>query len=464
MARLRLTDVRSFRFLASLAAASTGTLVLAADGPDASPTPPSGEVLKMEPYEVVSPRLPSGFHEVLQSMDHALDGPFPEIRSGPLVEAILWRHRYLAEHTADKAVIVTTGDGSRIHSATTIYSLNGKVYMSSNALGEHRLLKGYVPADLDDPKKVARVQAIIQASRDVYLPGGPTRADMQVAADDDGNVDLNGGLPVLGKLLVMAEETGDYSVLAMQAGGTGKSNAHAAAMVQTFNQPTDEILAWTFKAMHDPARAGLVPVALSEVSLKNETTLKTDKYEALIFDWEGVHYTYSPDYGTQGLPIPGDPITGKPYLCVHDGGALECAYFMTTFLKEHPEEKAVVLPGAPVAVAFTEKNKIGIFGLALGPYQTKPMADDALARIWGSPGSLARQRDRLAQDVKQPIPEQLLGDSADMQMRRVFLAFQQAGIPCHLKSGDVPELRFTFQGSDFIYGADYSIRRATGGS
>lgn len=426
---------------------------------------PVGQTIQMAPYEVVEPRPPAGLGEKLQEMDHSFDGPFPQLRSGPLIEAILWRHRYLSEHPSDRAVILTTQEGAQIKSATTVYTENGGLYLSSNAMGVGRRLKGLSAADIADPKAMARVAATIRRVREGYLPAGVTRSDYLAAVDPvAGNIDLDGGPPVLGKLLVMAEETGDYSVLAMQAGSrqTQGTALLRMQMVQPFRRPANEVLSWTYRVLHDPARAGLLPVALSAVTMPDADG-KPVSFQALVFDWEGVHYVYEPDRGTEGLPLPADPVIGRPYLCVRGGGLMECAYFCAAYLRLHPKEHVVVLPGDPAAIAYTANGAIGIFGLAKGPFMTRPLGADGVARILAHPASLLRLRDSLAAKVTQPIPGGLLGDTPDMQMRRVFLAFQEVGIPCHLHSGVDPTLRFSVFGADYLYGSDQSLRRTSGG-
>lgn len=439
--------------------------VLAAHGQSPAGTPPPSETIHMEPYEVVEPKVSVTIEQKLQDMDHRFDGPFAELRSGPMIEAILWRHRYLSEHPSDKAIILTTGTGVTIKSATTVYTQNGGIYLSSNAMGEHRKVDGLAAAAIDDPRSVEKIRAVILRERESYLPGGdPARSDFAVATDSDSNVDLNGGPPVLGKLLVIAEETNDYTVLAMQAGGKKSASQArmAAALLQTFAQPSSEVLSWTYRVLHDPARAGLVPVALSDVDVQEDSG-KTVTIQALAFDWDGTQYIYEPDRGTQGLPIPRNPVTGLPYLCVRNGGLMECAYFCSTYLRAHPGEKVMLLPGEPTAVAFTEKGSIGIFGLALGPFVTKPIPPGVMAQVLAHPASLVGMRDKLARGVRQKIPEKMLGDNTDMQMRRAFLALQEAGIPAHLRSGLNPYLRFTWVGADFVYGEDQTIRQAKGG-
>jgi hypothetical protein len=437
----------------------------------ATPLPASGGTIQMAPYEVIDQKPDTGCHQTYETLNHAFDDPFPELRSGPLIEAILWRHRYLADHPGEDAIIITTQDGQRIKSATTIYSRDGKIYASSNALGENRHLKGYVPADLHKPEAVERIKALIQAVRDHYLPGGEvTRGDLAGVADPD-NADLGGGLPTLGKALIIAEEQGDYSSLALLAGGqtrSGRASSHAAlvdGMIQMFNEPSSEVLPWTYQALHDPNRAGIVPVSFAKVEIPT-TDGKGDSFDALVFDWEGMHYIYEPDRGNLGKPIPKNPVTGRPYLCVENGGFLEDVYFCATYLKDNPAEKAVILPGNPPAAAFTAHGTVAIFGLALGPFGLpRQFGPGVIANVKG----LAQLRDRLAVQLTQvrrdparaaklvPIPGELLGDSAEMQMRRAYLAFQDAGIRTTINEGADASLEFGWQGASYRYGSDRQV-------
>lgn len=429
---------------------------------------PAGDPVKLPPYEVIDSRLESAqIHPGYEKINHLFDGPFPQLRSGPLIEAILWRHRYLVAHPDEGAVIITGQDGERIKSATTIYTRAGKLYASSNALGEERPLKGFAAADIRDPKKIEKIKGLIQALRDIYLPGGLTRADQEAAADAGENADLYGGLPTMGKLLVMAEEEGDYSVLMLQAGGQGanqRGSSYAAlksAMVQTFAEPSSEVLSWTYGALRDPERAGIVPVALSHVTvITNEG--KNLSIQALVFDWDGQHIIYDPDRGTHAKPLPLDPLTGLPYLCVRNGGLLECVNFCATYSRAHPGEKAALLPGEPAAAAFTIKGGLGIFSPALGIYQLpRKIGAEVIADVPG----LARLRDRLAAQTgpRKAIPEELPGDDADMELRRAFVGFQAAGVPSSFTRGEQTGVRFTWEGASYVYGLDQKLIRISSG-
>jgi hypothetical protein len=456
----------------ALAAPSAALAQNAAPAP-ASTAPAAGDTIQLPPYEVVGQKQDwSPMHQSFETLNHAFDGPFPELRSGPLIEAILWRHRYLITHPTEDAIILTIQDGQRIKAANTIYTKDGQLYASSNALGENKRLQGFTAADLHRPASIERVKAVIQYIRDHYLPGGDTtHADEVAAADDSANADLNGGLPTLGKALIIAEEQGDYSSLAKMAGGQGKGQrgaSHAAlvdAMLMSFYEPSTEVLSWTYHALHDVARAGIVPVALSQVEVG---TLPGEKetIQALVFDWDGMHCIYNPDRGTWETALPKNPVTDRPYLCLRHGGLLEDVYFCASYLKDHPTEQAVIVPGDPSVAAYTLKGTVGIFGLSRSAFGLPKRFGPEL--IADGP-TLAQIRDRLVLNVAKmrsdpknaaavaPIPAELVGDDANLQMRRAFLAFQDLGLVTHLKEGAEPSVDFTWRGARYVYGADQQV-------
>jgi hypothetical protein len=466
-------------------------------------TSSSQSVIKLPPFEVTAPRdqTPS-LKQTYEKANHAFDGPFPSLRSGSLIEAILWRHRYLTEHTDEEAVIVTTQKGEKIRSATTVYTKDGKVYGSSNALGEKLPIPGLVPADLHLPSGIARARNYIIAVR-----GGH--------GSSASGTDLSTLLPPSGALLVTAEDSGDYSMLAQAAGAPERAptihgvpipgaqdaydtanRALRVAMVQAFAEPSTEILSWTYDAMHNSARAGIVPVALAQVHVEGSIAMispfaanlndaialrsnqlpskniisekkhVTQYLTAIVFDWDGVQYLYQPDVGTQGKPLPLNPVTGLPYLCVKGGALMECAYFCATYAKQHPDEKAVLLPGDPILAAYQSDGKLGLFIPSLGRFTLSKDFADAI----DDAASLAQLRDQLVALQQQQrgarpdvIPDQILGDDTDMQMRRAFLAFQSAGIPCQLNEDAGPSLSFTLEGAPYVYGPDQQVHAAPGG-
>src|SRR5580698_2243556 len=75
-------------------------------------TPPSEPAVQLPPVEVTASqqKKPQSIFETNPLFLHT----FADLRSGPMIEAILWRHHYLEDHPQEQAVIVTTGRGNRI--------------------------------------------------------------------------------------------------------------------------------------------------------------------------------------------------------------------------------------------------------------------------------------------------------------------------------------------------------------
>jgi len=55
------------------------------------------------------------------------------------------------------------------------------------------------------------------------------------------------------------------------------------------------------------------------------------------------------------------------------------------------------------------------------------------------------------------------GDDAGLQLRRAFLAFQAAGLPCQMSEQAEPSLTFTLNGVAYVYGPDQPVHAAPGG-
>ncbi len=419
------------------------------------------------------------------------DSTFANLAGGPLIEAILWRHRFLANHPGEDAVILTTVRGHRLVSATILHTRNGKVYVSSNALGENVPVRSLVPADLHRAAGLSQAARLIDELRQVILNAPP----------------LIGGPANIGQALIRAEESGNYlpfrpatttpagmmaqatSVLSALPGTdfshvsaqpvrvptTADSDLGAsiqvgqaeaarqsplmgaavqATMNQGFDQPSSELVSLTYEGLHNPAHAGLVPVALDEMTYRNA------RVPCIVFDWEGVQYTYQPDRGTTAQPMPVSSLTGLPDLCVRNGALIECVYFCAVFGKQHPDSRPALIPGDPVAAAYQREGKLGLFIPTLGGFALPSPYLKAL----DDPEYLAQIRDQVAAAKKAPekaadaIPQEISGDDGDMQMRRAFLAFQAAGIPCQLSEDGAPALAFTWKGVAYAYGPDQRIR------
>jgi hypothetical protein len=251
------------------------------------------------------------------------------------------------------------------------------------------------------------------------------------------------------------------------SGGTG----------DRYQEPPAAMLDSVFRALHDPSRAGLVPVALSPVSyqVQSKRGARNRVISALVFDWEGIHYVYRPYSGTIGHAIPRNPVTGLPFLCVKDGGLIESIYFSATYLKTHPQEKAVPVASDSPFAAYTVNGRLCLFSPALNHFaELKAVDVGAISHPDALASSLARMRAQLASQpapaaragLTHParLPERLTGDTADSQMRRIFVAFQDAGIPnVHLSSGETSSLTFSWQGVNYVYGSDQRLRQVPNG-
>ena len=395
-----------------------------------------------------------------------------------MVEAILWRHRFLEKHPREQALIVTNEPkGGRIRWATTVYTLKGKVLCSSNSLGEDQSMPGFVAADLKGPDGVARARKFIDDLRNRYAAGTGFKTDRA-----DVRID-----PVLGTFLVRAEESGDYTRPAnhpvdFESGdmnpGTIAQDPRVAylraqevgdvaltrARFDAFSEPAGEVLSWTYQVLHSPERAGLVPVALTLLGGKFERVnprgaAPIENPQVLVFDWEGLHYFYHPDIGTWAVPLPPNPLTGLPYLCVKNGGLLECAYFCATYGRSHPGARTVLLADAPVMAAYPLGEKLGLLIPSFGRFT---LAKSHLGAL-DDPASLARLRDQLLALEKGKtaapgaIPDEMPGDDHNLQVRRAFLAFQAAGVPSQLHEEHGASVDFIRNGVAYTYGPDQEV-------
>ena len=109
------------------------------------------------------------------------------------------------------------------------------------------------------------------------------------------------------------------------------------------------------------------------------------------------------------------------------------------------------------SAAYTAKGKLVIFSPSLNHFaliggETSSAINDpealksSIAHVKATLASLPVPAATNGRPHAPHVPESLLGDNADSQMRRIYLAFQQAGIPVYLKSGDTPTLTFSWQG------------------
>ena len=437
----------------------------------AAEAPPAAGEFTMQPANETPIQMPAftvtvshyrggPVYRLEQFLDRLMPSPFLNLRSGALIEAIVWRHRYLKEHPGEQAVIFTDERDGRVISATTAFSRDGRLYVSSQVLGAETRLEGFTAEDLRTPEKVHRE---IEARRGVYLGyiatdedrknimRGPTQgvhdasalmaAAMRGSSSSTFVQDADSGVwDTLGARIAYAEETGDYSHIIPGIPTPNIGFGSEELPTSTFNGSAQEVLLRTYEALHDPEQAGFIPVAQATLEVPDNRGRqgRTVPWDVVVFDWEGRHYIYHPDSGTYAQTIPVNPLTGQPYLCIPHGDLLESIVFCAVYPKAHPGERAVLLapPGGPYAAAFTKGAELHLFSPYLGrtliPPRLKLRLDDVPGLVRLHALLVERERRRLAATKvavnPNSVPASLAGDNADMQMRRAFLGLWSAGI------------------------------------
>jgi len=456
-----------------LAAAAAPALCLGSA--DERATPVNEKPVEMPPVIVtVTREKVSPVVKFFRDLDNLFQGPFLNVRSGPLIEAIVWRYHFLQTHPQETAVILVDQQGPRVVSATTVYTEDGRLYASSQVVGAGTRLRGFSAADI---RNLERIRHEIEGRRAVYLAGVITEEEranahsIPVTGTHDSTPVLeraahaldhesiqtssspfvsgvtSGPWDLLGVRMARAERSHDYSSIAYPIEISNpilsqypRSFGSEMVKVDPFAGSADDILRRTYEALHDPVRAGFLPVARSIINFRSGpngavTTLALD---AVVFDWEGQHYIYNPDRGTSGRPLPRNPLTGRPYLCIKNGDLFESIIFCATYPKVHLDERAVLLapPGGPYAAAYTEDGALHLFSPFLGrtliPSDLHLQLEDTASLVRLHALLVERERRELAARGRMAnpnsIPDGLPGDDADMQMRRAYLSLTAAGV------------------------------------
>jgi hypothetical protein len=468
------------RAVALVALAAAGAAAPAA--PDAASAAQDATV-RMDPYVVVAPRAKTGplnglWDGLGKSLDWAVGKKFMNLRGGPLLDAIYFRVNYLSDHPNEKAIVVVSSEPvhGRVTAATVVFTEEGGLYASSAALGNHQRLSGFTAADIDHPD---RIKQELQSRRDFYLEmyegwnAGHVGGDALVAPFLTSNgtggttttlnmsrgssADLMSQGPLMpGAAMAQAEETGDYSILertgqrALMADyGGAKSGADSKEKLDVAYSVLHE------RTMLPVARANL---ALAFASEGKSTPPVPQAVDVLVFDWGQIHYIYNPDLGTYGAKIPRNLITGLPTLAVERGDALESLYFIATFRAQHPPERAVFLPasdGVHAGVAYTLPGKLWIYSPALGKFSlsSKYRIEDVATLAKLHAVLVARQ---LAKGIPAATAtvDHLPGDTADLQVRRAYLALRDVGFKCQLgRTQDRPTLTVSWPAGTYTYTA-----------
>lgn len=428
---------------------------------------PQGPTVRMDPYVVVAPKAGRGFWGGLsQSLDRTVGKKFMNLRGGPLLDAILYRVKFLREHPGERAIVIVSSEPvhGRVTSATVVFTESGRLYASSASLGDRRRLPEFTAADIEHPDKIGRE---LQSIRDFYLGvydlwnrhHGGDALSQPFTTDGTSNalnLDslsyqqlLSDSLLPQGGALVQAEQTGDYSILA----GAGHE-----ALLTDYGSDAEELLKVAYEVLHEEtylpiARARLaLPVATLGASGPPAPRLE----DVLVFDWNGEHYLFNPDLGTYGIRIPRDLTTGLPALVVRGGDVLESLYFFATFRALFPSERAVFLPaedGVHAGVAYTRGGRLRIFSPALGTFEPPAMYGigdvKQMAELHGA--LVARELAKGGRAATASV-DRLPGDDADLQTRRAYLALTEAGFRCELGRADGrPALKVSWPAGSYTY-------------
>jgi hypothetical protein len=135
---------------------------------------------------------------------------------------------------------------------------------------------------------------------------------------------------------------------------------------------------------------------------------------------------------------------------------------VATYAREHPGEKAALVPpadGTHAAAVFTQGGRLWMMSPFLGrfelPARYKMENVDAITRLHKT--LVARELKNLPPGAPcRPgtgLPQALPGDSSSEQVRRAYLAFEEAGVPGKFLKNEkeIPGLRVSFRGSEYSY-------------
>jgi hypothetical protein len=158
-----------------------------------------------------------------------------------------------------------------------------------------------------------------------------------------------------------------------------------------------------------------------------------------------------------------DPLTGTPYLAVHNGDIVECATFMIEFQRAHPSERVLLLTGeihdaiagmVEPAVAFTWKGKVYFHSYPIGDVlipdlSPEQVSDGYMSRLHQAYRKLMgyyfqksceahhipwpmseEQAYQIGSADKAPheLPNELPGDTEDTQAKRVVARLKKLGL------------------------------------
>jgi hypothetical protein len=371
---------------------------------------------------------------------------FLRLRNGSLVESIHFRSAWLKEHPTEDAIIIlkeTRRDGQIHVEAICAYTNRRTVYLHGDDCGTV-FLPGARPDILNQgPAALAAYDNVLAAHRRI----GANPAQPPIGDDE--------------------------------------------AQIQR-----------AFAVLHDSDIMGFFPVAVSKLRpmVSGMDGAETrESVDWLVFDWNGGHYAYRPGVGAIRLQVPVDPLTDSPYLCVALGDLVESVIFCAEYRRAHPDESAVVLydphradrgenTGGTAAAAFTRNGFLYIHSLFFGNidlnengrlFVPKDLADPSRiyrayeSYLWNryvaacgergvaapDPRSLHRGGTEIIGLLGTREPEELPGDTPELQVRRAFQRAQALGLSSEVATEalpDEPALRTTclvlcWNVSEYVY-------------
>jgi hypothetical protein len=472
-------------------AADSAPTMMTNDGanPSALSTASKGPPFSLDPMIVTGSKPPGLLGKVFGyswNVSEAWKSNF-HIRNGQLVDAIGFRHVYLQKHPEERAivVVVTRPPDPRVTQAIVAYTLGRVLHLESVAMGD--IAPGDLSAaDIDHPDTIKKY---VQSIRETYtmelaspthydfddlnrgigdtsgiqttLLQNSTPADRQKAAQQSA-VAIGMSMAFMhdsspfGFKIAAAEETGDYSNVAM-----GNRVLYPGS--------PDDMLTSAYYWLNDEGQVGLIPVSRGKVSLDlsqvdsgRDQKIRFVTQDAVVFDWDGVHYMYNDHFGTLGMALPKNPITGAPYLVLKNGALLESIYFVATYSKCRPAERAALVPspnGIHAAAVFTQDGQVWMMSPFLGRF-----ALPGRFRI-DQIGTIAKLHETLiGRELKKfpsstaslpvtGLPQAMPGDSPMEQVRRAYLAFAELGLPTKFLKNErgAPGLQVSYGGSEYSY-------------
>jgi len=214
---------------------------------------------------------------------------------------------------------------------------------------------------------------------------------------------------------------------------------HAARLVDaTAGESDDAQLAKAALAV------SFFPSTLNEVDLSgagSDQDAPRQKTRVLVLDWNQRHYLWNPAIGVIDVPVPVDPLTRTPYLCIQQPELPGSMLFVGEYVRLHPGEQAAVLldpwmsshpltwfPRGAAVAAFTDGAGVELST----PYGNIPLPEATPADFSDRPRLTAAAFARYHRFLNErgagagPAPAGLIGDTNELQLKRAHFRLQVA--------------------------------------